>query len=81
MELSKLILFSIISTVLNWDIKELESRASKLERERATAGKEQLSAVKAYVGRPSADHIRIRQDSGKLQDIVVMLVSLTIDRT
>lgn len=53
----------IISTVLNWDIKDLESRASKLERERAKLGKEQLQILKAYTTKSQDEQDRIRKES------------------
>ena len=53
----------IISTVLNWDIKDLESRASKIERERAKLGKEQLRILKEYTTKSQDDQDRIRNES------------------
>ncbi|KKY19920.1 putative succinate dehydrogenase flavoprotein subunit [Phaeomoniella chlamydospora] len=53
----------IISTVLNWDIKDLESRAGKLERERAQLGKDQLQALKDYTTKPREDQEKIRKQS------------------
>ncbi|KAK6385988.1 hypothetical protein LTS17_001562 [Exophiala oligosperma] len=54
---------TIISTVLNWDIRDLESRAAKLERERAKLGKEQLLTLKAYTTKPQHEQDRIRKQS------------------
>ncbi|KAK4938418.1 hypothetical protein LTR10_021135 [Elasticomyces elasticus] len=54
---------TIISTVLNWDIKDLEGRASKLERERAKLGKEQLQILKSYTTKPQDEQDRIRKES------------------
>ncbi|KAJ9501143.1 hypothetical protein H2202_003701 [Exophiala xenobiotica] len=54
---------TIISTVLNWDIKDLESRATKLERERAKLGKEQLRSLKEYTTKPQQEQDRIRKES------------------
>ncbi|KIW22525.1 uncharacterized protein PV07_12403 [Cladophialophora immunda] len=54
---------TIISTVLNWDIRDLESRATKLERERAKLGKEQLHALKDYAHQPQEEQDRIRKES------------------
>ncbi|KIW14415.1 hypothetical protein PV08_07198 [Exophiala spinifera] len=54
---------TIISTVLNWDIRDLESRAAKLERERAKLGKEQLHTLKAYTTKPQHEQDRIRRQS------------------
>jgi hypothetical protein len=56
-------LSSIISTVLHWDIKDLETRATKLERERAKLGKEQLQILKVYTTQPQEQQDRIRRDS------------------
>ncbi|KIW93440.1 uncharacterized protein Z519_06045 [Cladophialophora bantiana CBS 173.52] len=54
---------TIISTVLNWDIKDLESKGAKLERERAKLGKEQLHALKDYAHKPQEEQDRIRKES------------------
>ncbi|KIX03968.1 uncharacterized protein Z518_07521 [Rhinocladiella mackenziei CBS 650.93] len=54
---------TIIATVLNWDIRDLESRASKIERERTKLGKEQLQALKDYVTKSQHDQDRIRNES------------------
>lgn len=56
-------IYSIISTVLSWDIKDLESRASKIERERAKLGKDQLRILKEYTNKPQREQDRIRKDS------------------
>ena len=56
-------MLSIISTVLHWDIKDLQSRASKLERERAKLGKEQLEVLKDYASKPREEQERIRKHS------------------
>ncbi|KAJ9613955.1 hypothetical protein H2200_002091 [Cladophialophora chaetospira] len=54
---------TIISTVLNWDIRDLESRGSKLERERAKLGKEQLNTLKEYTTKSQQEQDRIRKES------------------
>lgn len=64
----------IISTVLHWDIKELESRASKLERERADAGKKQLHALKNYVDRSHEEHKALRDMSQQMSKSIVTVI-------
>jgi uncharacterized protein (UPF0335 family) len=54
---------SIISTVLYWDIKDLDSRATKLEKERAQLGKDQLNILKEYASKPREEQERIRKHS------------------
>ncbi|EWC44577.1 hypothetical protein DRE_06658 [Drechslerella stenobrocha 248] len=43
------LLQTIIYTVLSWDIRELESRRTKLEKSKDTPSKDQLAAVAAYI--------------------------------
>ena len=69
--------FSIISTVLSWDIKDLESRASKLEKERAQIGKDQFIKLKAYPARPAAEQERIRKHSQ--QDSISIVAAILQD--
>ena len=64
----------IISTVLNWDIRDLESRALKLERERADAGKKQLHALKHYVDRPYEEHKVLRDMSQQMSKSIVTVI-------
>jgi hypothetical protein len=64
----------IISTVLHWDIRELESRASKLERERADAGKKQLHALKRYVNRSHEEHKALRNMSYQMSKSIVTVI-------
>jgi hypothetical protein len=64
----------IISTVLYWDIRELESRASKLERERADAGKKQLHALKDYVKRSHEEHKALRDMSQQMSKSIVTVI-------
>ena len=71
---------SIISTVLNWDIKELESRATKIERDRAKVGQEQLNALKAYAGQAREDHEAIRVHSGRSDIILAFLCSSLLEK-
>ncbi|KEF52236.1 uncharacterized protein A1O9_11863 [Exophiala aquamarina CBS 119918] len=65
---------TIISTVLNWDIKELDSRASKLERERAKFGKEQLRCLKHYTTKPQEQQDQIRKESQKQSMSIVTAI-------
>ena len=55
----------IISTVLHWDVKELVHRAAKIEKERGTKGKDQLSVLKEYPIYSPEDQDRIRTRSQK----------------
>ncbi|KAG9777749.1 hypothetical protein ABEF93_006679 [Exophiala dermatitidis] len=71
---------TIISTVLNWDIKELESRAAKLERERAQLGKDQLRMLKEYTHKPQSEQDRIRKHS-QTQSISIVTAILRDSRT
>jgi hypothetical protein len=64
----------IISTVLHWDIRDLDSRASKLERERADAGKKQLHALKRYVERPNEQHKALRDMSQQTSKSIVTVI-------
>jgi Domain of unknown function in PX-proteins (DUF3818) len=64
----------IISTVLHWDIRELESRASKLERERADLGKSQLHALKHYVDRTHEEHNALRDMSQQTSKSIVTVI-------
>ena len=55
----------IISTVLNWDNKDLETRAHKIEKDKNGPSKEQLHALKDYLGKSREEHDRIRKQSRK----------------
>jgi hypothetical protein len=57
--------FSIISQVLWWDIRDLESRGSKIEKERGKDGKELLQILRDYPALPREDQERIRAQSQK----------------
>jgi hypothetical protein len=58
---------SIISTVLHWDIRDLKSRASKIERDRHALDKEQLDALRSYGELSREQHDLLRTKSGKLR--------------
>jgi len=56
---------SIISTVLQWDMKDLKSRASKIEKDRHGLEKEQLDTLKSYGELSREQHERLRSKSSK----------------
>jgi hypothetical protein len=55
---------SIISTVLHWDVGDLKSRASKIEKDRHGLQKVQLDALKSYGELCREQHQRLRSKSG-----------------
>ena len=57
------LLQQIISTVLVWDMKDLKSRASKIEKSKEGPKKEQLSALKAYISKSREEHESLRSKS------------------
>lgn len=57
---------SIISTVLHWDVKDLKSRAAKIEKDRHGLEKEQLDVIRSYCQLSREQHERLRTKSGKL---------------
>lgn len=62
------LLQQIISTVLGWDMKDLKSRASKIEKAKDGLKKEQLSALKAYVSKSRDEHESLRSTSRQLAE-------------
>ena len=56
---------SIISTVLNWDIRDLKSRAAKIEKGKDTPKKDQLHALKGYLQMSRTEHEEMRSQSRK----------------
>lgn len=62
------LLQQIISTVLGWDMKDLKSRASKIEKAKDGPKKEQLSALKAYVSKSRDEHESLRSTSRQLAE-------------
>jgi hypothetical protein len=56
---------SIISQVLNWDIKDLDSRASKIEGDKEGLSKEQIACLKEYVNSSAEEQAKIRDQSRK----------------
>ncbi|KAF3931592.1 hypothetical protein ABW19_dt0209793 [Dactylella cylindrospora] len=57
------LLQTIISTVLGWENRELESRAAKLEKSKGCPSKEQLSAVQSYTKLTREEQEKYRQIS------------------
>ena len=58
-----LIFSRIISTVLSWDNRDFESRASKIDNEKALS-KDQLQCLREYSIKPREEQEAIRQYSG-----------------
>jgi hypothetical protein len=52
--------------VLNWDIRDLKSRVSKIEKDRHGLDKEQLDTIRTYGERSREEHQRLRNKSGEL---------------
>lgn len=53
----------IISQVLQWDVRDLKSRASKIEKDKSRPSKEQISALHGYLDLSRSDHLKLRQQS------------------
>ena len=53
----------IISTVLSWDNRDFESRASKIDSDKSLS-KDQLKCLREYSTRPREEQEAIRQYSG-----------------
>ena len=51
---------------MNWDIKDLKSRASKLEKAEHGLEREQLDCLKSYGDQSREHRERLRKKSGKL---------------
>lgn len=65
---------SIISQVLYWDIRDLESRGSKIEKDRGKNGKEQLQILRDYPALPREEQERIRSLSQKSSISIVAAI-------
>jgi hypothetical protein len=56
----------IISTVLNWDNRDLENRALKIEGDKATPlSKDQLQCLKDYANKSREEQDQMRHQSRK----------------
>ncbi|KAF3922666.1 hypothetical protein ABW21_db0202603 [Orbilia brochopaga] len=70
------LLQTIIYTVLSWDIRELESRASKLEKSKDIPSKDQISAVMAYTKLSREEQEALREIS-KISSVSIIHAILT----
>ena len=72
---------SIISTVLHWDVKDLEHRAGKIERERAKLGKDQLATLKDYAAwsRDEQDKIRKQSQNQSISIVTAVLRTTSLE--
>jgi hypothetical protein len=61
--LNKLTYRRIISTVLSWEISDLEKRASKIEKDHDGPSKDQIECLKAYSNKPPEEQERLRKQS------------------
>lgn len=64
----------IISTVLHWDIKDLEHRASKIEGDKEGPSKDQIACLKNYINTSPKDQDIIRQHSQ--QNSISIVISI-----
>ena len=55
----------IISTVLHWDMRELKSKAAKIEKDKQPPTQQQLDALQAYAEMPRGENERLRNVSEK----------------
>ena len=53
----------IIAAVLGWETKDLQKRASKIERDKSGPSKEQLEEIKKWLQRDREHHERSRKES------------------
>jgi hypothetical protein len=56
----------IISTVLSWEISDLEKRASKIEKDQAGPSKDQIECIKAYSNKSLEEQELFRTQSRTL---------------
>ncbi|KAI9724649.1 MAG: hypothetical protein M1828_003518 [Chrysothrix sp. TS-e1954] len=69
----------IISTVLYWDIRDLKSRATKIEKSKDSPSKEQLTVLKQYTTKSRQDHEKLRKASStQRQSIVTAILSASL---
>lgn len=48
---------------MHWDIRDLKSRATKIEKSKEAPSKEQLNVLKAYLQKSRTEHEAIRERS------------------
>lgn len=70
-----------MSNTLTFDIKDLESRASKIEKSDDGPNKEQLKALKDFLNKPRNEHDKIRAQSRTYYDDCALRALLIGDRT
>lgn len=68
------LLQNIISTVLHWDVRDLKSRVSKIEKSKEAPSKNQLAAVKSYLEKSRAEHEGLRERSIKEGESIVHVI-------
>jgi hypothetical protein len=56
----------IMSTVLSWDISDLEKRASKIEKDHAGPSKDEIECLKAYSNKSPEEQELLRKQSRTL---------------
>ena len=60
----------IISTVLQWDIKDLQSKATKIEKDKEPPTKAQLEALRGYLTLSREEHESLRQRSRQCLSLI-----------
>lgn len=66
--------YRIISTVLNWDVKELETRVIKIEKDKAAPSKDILQALNDYTSFDMAKQTEIRHHSQNSDNSIVITI-------
>lgn len=69
-----LMIHSIISTVLNWDIKELETRITKIEKDNSAPTRDQLAALSGYTTATRDKQEEVRQRSMASSTSIVITI-------
>lgn len=64
----------VISTVLNWDVKELESRVSKIEKDKQCPSKDILTALNNYMKAGVEKQDELRQHSQTSSNSIVLTI-------
>ena len=77
----KLTLCRIVSTVLHWDNRDLESRASKIEGDKATPlSKDHLRCLRDYVHKSREEQDQIRHHSRKWASCILLHVLTPVEQ-
>lgn len=69
-----LIYFRVIATVLHWDIKELQTRVTKITKDRACPSKDVLGALDTYVQATGEKQEDIRRQSQSSSTSIVLVI-------